>query len=70
MQLVAQHLLPERLHLRVLGEEAMAAQIEPETVAFLGAREAADEVLALEHDHAATALRQVQRRRQAGRAGP
>ena len=48
----------------------MAAEIEPETVALLGAREASDELLALEHDHAATALRKVQRRRQAGRTSP
>ena len=69
-QLVAQDLLPERLHLGVLGEEPMAAEIEPEPVALLGAREAADELLALENDHAATALRKVQRGGQAGRTGP
>ena len=69
-QLVAQDLLPQRLHLGVLGEEPVAAQIEAETVAFLGPREAADERLALENGHAATALHEVQRGGQAGRAGP
>jgi hypothetical protein len=39
----------------------MAAQVETKTVALLGAGEATDERLALDHGHAATALREVQR---------
>src|SRR4051812_18227893 len=54
----------------MLGEEAMAAEVEAEAVALLGAGEAADERLSLENGHAATALREVQRGGQAGRAGP
>jgi hypothetical protein len=48
----------------------VAAQIEAKAVALLGPRETADERLALEHGHAATALHEVQRSGQAGRAGP
>jgi hypothetical protein len=48
----------------------MAAEIEAEPVALLRPREPADEFLALQDEHAATPLRQVQRRGKAGRTGP
>jgi hypothetical protein len=54
----------------VLGEEAVAAEIETEPVALLGAREAADELFALDNRHAAPALGEEQRGGQASRTGP
>ena len=48
----------------------MAALTEPEPVALLGASEAADELLALQNDHAAAALGEMQRGSQTGWSGP
>jgi hypothetical protein len=48
----------------------MAAEIEAKPVALLGARKAADELLALDNGHAAPALGEVQRCCEASRTGP
>ena len=49
-ELLAEHLVPERLDLGRLGEEAMAAEIEAVAVALDRLREAADLVVGLEHE--------------------
>ena len=52
-QLVAEHLLPQALHLAGLREEAMAAEVEAVAVAHDRAREAADLAVGLEDDDGA-----------------
>jgi hypothetical protein len=49
-ELLAHHLVPELVDLFGLGEEAVAAEIEPVAIADLGLGEAADLVLGLEDD--------------------
>src|SRR5207247_3116451 len=54
----------------VLGQEPAAAEVHLDPVDLLGPREPADEVLALEHGHAATAPGEVQRCGEAGGTRP
>ena len=55
-ELVAQHLVPERLHLAALREEAVAAEVEAVAAPLDGLREPADLVLGLHHQHGLAGL--------------
>src|SRR5690606_13491718 len=57
--LVGQDLVPEGLHLGDLGEEPVAADVEPPPVALDGAGGAADLVGRLEHGAGTARLRQL-----------
>jgi hypothetical protein len=57
-QLVAEHLLPQRLHLGRLREEAMAAEVEAIAVAHDGARQPADLRVGLEDHDGALVVRE------------
>ncbi|CAB4882193.1 unannotated protein [freshwater metagenome] len=68
-QLVAEDLVPELLDLGGFRVEAVAAEIEPPAVADLGAREAADDVVALKNGDVPAVAREHVRRGEPGRAG-
>jgi hypothetical protein len=55
-ELLLHHLVPEVVDLLGLGEEAVAAEIEPVAVADLGLGDATDLVLGLQHDDRAALL--------------
>ena len=68
-ELVAEDLVPERLHRLDLGEEAVAADVEPEPLVPGGLRDAADDVRAFEDGGPHALLRQQIGRGQAGGTG-
>ena len=67
-ELLLHDLVPELVDLVALGEEAVAAEVEPVAVADLGLGDAADLVLRLEHDHGHATLREQVAGGQARRA--
>ena len=67
-KLVAEHLLPEALDRRQLGEEPVAAEVEAVAVALHRLRDAADDPVGLEDRPSLAAQRQHVGRRQPGRA--
>ena len=50
-ELVAEDLVPEVLDRLDLGEEAVAADVEAESLVLRGAGDAADDVVGFEHGH-------------------
>jgi len=69
-QLLAQHLLPQRLDLAGLREEAMAAEVEAVAVALDRARQATDLAVGLKDDNRLGGLRQRVTGGQPGGSGP
>ena len=69
-QVVAEDLVPQPLDLRHLGEEPVAADVQPATAEDDTARDAPHQVVGLEDDRVAPEPGQLEGRRQPGRAGP
>ena len=58
-EVVPQHLLPQALHLVDFGVEAVPPDVEVKPPVGLGARQAADDVIAFQHQRDGTALEQL-----------
>ena len=63
------HLLPERLDRRDLGKEAVTSDVEPVAFILCRARDAADNIVRLEHRHRVTILGELIGRGQSCRPG-